>query len=283
MQQGTHIPKIIHQTYPTTSLPDAFQQNQANLMRNNPDWEYRLYDDAAIERFIQEAYGSAMLDYYQRINPKYGAARADLFRYLLMYRQGGVYLDIKSTFTRPIGELLHPFDQYWLATWRNQPGEVHEKYGMWKDLWHLPDGEFQQWHIVTVAGHPFLRAVIDAVLTNIDRYHPCLHGVGRAGVIRVTGPVAYTKAIYPLLDHHSHRLVRGEDALGLAYSVLGKLAHTSYFKSHYLELTESVIELNGAKRALANLYTTGLDAKTRMRRTAKALLSAPLAGKLHHE
>ena len=197
-----------------------------------------------------------------------------------MYKEGGVYLDIKSTFTQPIDAILRPDDQYWLATWRNGPGEPHERYGLWKDLQALPQGEFQQWHIVAVAGHPFLRAVIEAVLTNIDRYHPCLHGVGRSGVIRVTGPVAYTRAIYPLLGQHSHRRVRGEVELGLEYSVLGKLQHADFFKSHYLQLTEPVIALRGLGGAVADCYTFGLQAKAMARRLARLALSGPMRGVL---
>ena len=279
MRQGEHIPRRIHQTYSTTTLPDVFQQNQIRLRQSNPGWDYRLYDDTDADGYIGETYGPAILAYYRRINPRYGAARADLFRYLLMYREGGVYLDIKSTSTGPIGERLQPDDRYWLATWRNRVGEPHQNYGVWPDLRHLPAGEFQQWHIVTVAGHPFLRAVIGAVLNNIDRYHPCIHGVGRAGVIRVTGPVAYTRAIHPLLGRHSHRLVRGEDQLGLEYSVLAKLAHTTYFKSHYLQLTEPLVALSGVKGAVARLYTAGVNTKVRLRHAAKAALAAPLFGR----
>ena len=278
--QGDRIPKILHQTYHTKFLPEAFLRNQEQLQRNNPNWEYRLYDDDDIETFIGDAYGPTILSYYKRINPKYGAARADLFRYLLMYKEGGAYLDIKSTLAQPIDTILRPDDQYWLSTWRNGPGEPHEGYGIWKDLRDLPQGEFQQWHIVTVAGHPFLRAVIDAVLMNIDRYHPCLHGVGRSGVIRVTGPVAYTRAIYPLLGQYRHRRVHGEVELGLAYSVLSKLAHTSFFKAHYLQLTEPVVDIGGVGGVIASLYTLGLDANILARRLARVVLPGPPTGML---
>ncbi|MCA3362157.1 MAG: hypothetical protein INF74_09420, partial [Roseomonas sp.] len=61
----------------------------------NPDWEYRLYEDADCERFIRENYDAETFKLFRSIHPDYGAARADFFRYLLLYRLGGVYLDIK--------------------------------------------------------------------------------------------------------------------------------------------------------------------------------------------
>jgi mannosyltransferase OCH1-like enzyme len=35
---------------------------------------------------------------YQLINPEYPAAQADFFRYVYIYQNGGLYLDIKSGF-----------------------------------------------------------------------------------------------------------------------------------------------------------------------------------------
>ncbi len=105
-EMGKSIPKIIHQTFKTRNLPPELQENVDKLKAKNPGWEYRFYDDSDIIKFISTFYGYEILTYFERINPKYGAARADLFRYLLMYIYGGVYLDIKSTFTRPIDEVL---------------------------------------------------------------------------------------------------------------------------------------------------------------------------------
>ena len=104
--EGAAIPRILHQTYHAADLPEPLRKNVEQLKQANPGWEYRFYDDAAIERFIAGTYGQRILGYYRRINPEYGAARADLFRYLLIYAVGGVYLDIKSRATQPLDVLL---------------------------------------------------------------------------------------------------------------------------------------------------------------------------------
>lgn len=62
----------------------------------NPGWEHRLYNSAKAERFIADHYGVGTLAAYLRIGPEYGAARADLLRYLVIYKHGGVYLDLQS-------------------------------------------------------------------------------------------------------------------------------------------------------------------------------------------
>lgn len=266
--EGDAIPKLIHQTFKSKALPAELQASVDKIKSLNPTWQHRIYDDADIEDFILDVYGRQILGYFKRINPKYGAAKADLFRYLLLYKYGGAYFDIKSMPTRPIDEILLPGDRYLLGRWRNGRGEEREGWGLARDLRHVEGGEFQQWHVVSAPGHPFLKAVIDNVLTNIDRYHPWWHGTGSSAVFRVTGPVAYTLAILPLLDAHRHRIAFDSD-LGFQYSMLKARSHRPFFDTHYAKQTESVIEMKGSARLSAELYNLAKQGKRRVFRLVR--------------
>jgi inositol phosphorylceramide mannosyltransferase catalytic subunit len=261
VDEGTFIPRIIHQTFMTKNLPNELQNNVNNMKKMNPGWKYILHDDDDIKKFIKGAYGLGILNYYERINPKYGAARADLFRYLLVYKCGGVYLDIKSTCTRPLDEVLQPNDRYILSHWRNNPGEPHEGFGMSKEVAHVPGGEYQQWHIVAAPGHPFLKAVIQTVLTNIDNYRPWLHGTGTLGVLRLTGPIAYTIAIHPLLPTAFYREVKNETDVSLEYNIYKTTSHKLVLKTNYRLLTESVVHMKGIYNIFAHLYSFAKKSK----------------------
>ena len=196
-------------------------------------------------------------DYYLRIGKDYGAARADLFRYLALYRLGGVYLDMKSGGTRPFDEVLTPDDRCLLSQWRNEDGTTFAGWGVHSDLKHIPGGEFQQWFIIAAPGHPFLRAVIENVLGNIDRYIPGLHRTGAHAVFRVTGPIAYTLAILPLMQSAPCRIVDAGRELGLVYNIfshLGPQGHKQVFKSHYAELKTSLIKVGPVKEAIFTVY-----------------------------
>lgn len=266
---GIQIPRLIHQTYPNGVLPDALRRNVEDLIAANPGWEHRLYDDDAIEHFISDHYPAEVLQAYRRIKPEYGAARADLFRYLAVYRLGGVYLDIKSRFTRPIDEVICGDEQYVISGWRNGEGEPHQGFGLQPDLAHLARGELQQWHVIAAPGHPFLRAVIIRVLSNIDGYRPWWNGVGRIGVFRLTGPIAYTLAIVPLLKRYPCKIVSNESALALEYSITGNYNHSDAFQRHYSQSDTSIIELSPGARWLGAAYTRARRIKNRMLGTSR--------------
>ena len=267
--QAEEIPRLIHQTSPTAQLPAEILDNINRLTAANPGWDYRLWDDAAIEDFIAREYGTRVLEYYSRINPFYGACRADLFRYLLMYRMGGVYLDLKSTLARPLGEIIRPGDRYLLSHWRNGTGQEFEGWGRHPEV-EIPQGEFQQWHIVAAPGHPFLRAVILRVLANIRQYDPVLHGTGTTGAIRVTGPVAYSLTLMPLLDAFPYRLIDAH-ASGIIYSIFGAerhKQHRSFFKTHYAGRRDPVIRPTRTDNMISAVLRALQAAKSVRRRRA---------------
>lgn len=247
------IPKIIHQTYFSHDLPSGLCEAVGILKVKNPHWEYRFYDDTAIIEFIKLHYDQNVLAHYDRINPKYGAARADLFRYLLLYQCGGIYLDIKSSASRPLDDVIRPDDSYLISNWKNKPGEEYEGWGLHAAVMSVSGGEFQQWYIAAEPGHPFLAAVIKNVLGNIDKYHPSWHGTGKAGVLWLTGPIVYTLSIAPLLKHHAHRVVESDRDLGLRYTVFNDLSHRVILRSHYTKLTESIVNVGFWKRFTARL------------------------------
>jgi hypothetical protein len=267
--EGTAIPRIIHQTYRSQeALPQNICDSIATLRGRNPGWDYRFYDDDAMTDFIREEYGAGVLAYFNRIDPRYGAARADLFRYLLMYRVGGVYLDIKSTARRPLDDIILPDDRLILAQWsqnsRFQDSGRHD----WDFAGKIADGEFQQWHVICVKGHPYLYAAIQAVMRNIKCYIPRMHGSGRTAVLRLSGPIAYTLAILPLLPQNRHRLVAGHEEIGLDYSVYPENTdHKRLFQTHYAELTVPIARPTLFRSVLSGLYGA-FDAVRQRRRKA---------------
>jgi len=262
----SRIPKIVHQIFISKDpLPPVLAKNIESIKAMNPLWEHRLYNDQTINDFIIQHYSPQVLDIFHKINPKYAAARADLFRYLALYKCGGVYLDIKSSTSKPLDEVLQPDDRFLLSSWRNSPGEPHVGLGCPKEFGSDTKRELQQWHVVAAPGHPFLKAVIERVLHNIQAYRPWSNGVGSKGVCRTTGPIAYTLAIEPLMASNSYRKVANETDLSLQYSVYEGRRHVGALGTHYGFLSDPVVTMTNWRHFAAALYSRGRNALIRTR------------------
>lgn len=227
-----YIPKQIFQLVKDkNNIHPEFNANIKHIKDLNPDWNYIIYDDADMIEYMKNKFPPKILDVYNKINPEYGPAKADFFRYLLMYTEGGAYFDIKSSMEFPLSKLIQYDDQYILSHWTCpcQAAYTDNKYG-----------EFQQWYIITRPKHPYLKAVINQVIDNITNYDLEKTGTGKLAVLKVTGPIAYTNAILPILVDHPHRIFRSHEYIGFIYdntSNHGKL----FSNTHYSKLRTPVI------------------------------------------
>ena len=87
------IPLNIYQTWSTLNLPPNMKENVETLKLHNPEFKHYLYDDAMCRDFIKEHFHEDVLYSFDKLKP--GAYKADLWRYCILYKKGGIYLDIK--------------------------------------------------------------------------------------------------------------------------------------------------------------------------------------------
>lgn len=171
------IPKTIYQTFKSSKLPLLTRWHIYIMKKRNPEYDYQFYDDQMIDDFIEKEYGSDIFDLYKRINV--GAAKADFFRYAILYKKGGVYLDIDSLLVSKLGKFILPTDCAIIS---------HESHG----------GFFVQWALVYEAGHPFLQKTLEVVIDNLkNNTYPF-------DVHKMTGPTAYTQAVIECLNNNNN-------------------------------------------------------------------------------
>jgi len=99
------IPKVIHQIWIGGKLPEKYHAWQQSWIKNHSDWLYILWDDEAIEKLDldnKELYKAA----------KSYSAKSDIARYEIIYRFGGVYLDMDFECLRPFDIFHHCCDFY---------------------------------------------------------------------------------------------------------------------------------------------------------------------------
>ena len=97
------IPLILHQTYKDNNIPASLQGFQKSWRRHNPNWEYRFWDDLAIQSFFKQHYPT-FLPVFEAY--PHNIMRVDTFRYFLLYHYGGIYADMDFECLRPLDEIL---------------------------------------------------------------------------------------------------------------------------------------------------------------------------------
>lgn len=87
------IPLDIYQTWYTKDLPPKMKECVQRLKNDNPEFRHHLYDDEECRIFIKDNFDKDVLYAFDALIP--GAYKADLWRYCILYKKGGIYLDIK--------------------------------------------------------------------------------------------------------------------------------------------------------------------------------------------
>ena len=183
---GESIPKVFHRTHETKETLDMFKEVEDNIRRLHPDYKITNYTTVDIEEFIKTHYSDRIYKAYKSINPNYGAARADVFRYLVVYLKGGIYMDIKSAPLKNLDPILEKAKQRLITT--------QDRYAFnfnWNDIL-FPYGENSQWVISSPKGHNVLKHLISQTVKNIENDYKDKHFKGDIGTLALAGPTMYT-------------------------------------------------------------------------------------------
>lgn len=167
------IPKQIFQTFKSEKLPWLTRMHIKRMLRRNREYTYHFYDDERIEKFLLEEFPREYYVAYKSLTV--GAAKADFFRYAILYKKGGIYLDIDCKLISRFRDFVKDSDEAIISIENN--GNL-----------------YTQWALIFDVGHPFLKRTLELCLINIfeHRYPHDVH--------QTTGPTVFTHAINEVLQ-----------------------------------------------------------------------------------
>ena len=99
------IPKQVFQTWKTEYIDEGHFLNLKSFHEENRDYQFYFYNDKDMNEYMERAWGHHPISSVFR-RTKVGAAKADIWRYCLLYDAGGIYLDIDASFKVPLSELI---------------------------------------------------------------------------------------------------------------------------------------------------------------------------------
>lgn len=87
------IPLIFYTCWHTKDLPPLMKENYNLLVEQNPEFTHHLYDEDDCRNFIKNNFDDDVLHAYNSLIPC--SYKSDLWRYCVLYKNGGIYMDIK--------------------------------------------------------------------------------------------------------------------------------------------------------------------------------------------
>jgi len=105
-QTEPRIPKHIHQIWIGGPLPEVFEKYMNSWKQMHPDWEYTLWTDEN----VPELFPLHNQYYYDETDGM--GVKSDLLKWEIIYRFGGVYVDVDYECLRSLDELHYLYDFY---------------------------------------------------------------------------------------------------------------------------------------------------------------------------
>jgi mannosyltransferase OCH1-like enzyme len=102
--ESATTPLILYHSWHSNRVPTKMAENVYALLKSNPEFDYYLYSDEKSAEYIRNNYDQDVMAAFEMLKP--GAYKSDLWRYCVLYKTGGVYMDIKFNTVEPLLALV---------------------------------------------------------------------------------------------------------------------------------------------------------------------------------
>lgn len=166
IKNKSNVPHVIWQTNFTDRVTLPVYLNYLFNRLISPTYAYRFMITSAREEYVRSNFSEEVLQQYLRL--QIGAAQADLWRLLVLYREGGVYLDIDAHAIWPLGYVIgDEMDSLYIETKGKQ---------------------LSNYFIASAPGNKQIKEIIDQVVFNIESGE-------LTNVFDITGPGVFNKVL----------------------------------------------------------------------------------------
>lgn len=196
MEKVTNNP-IIFQTWKRKTFHKKIEKLRKKMITENSEFQFKLYSNEEMNNSVEQYFDREIIKTYFKLN--HYAARADFWRYLILHKFGGVYLDIDSLILKDL-TLIFSKNKSMLTLEPNKKN-------------------FIQWILMFRKDDEVLEKCIELILENIKR------NKFKNNIMELTGPTLFTKAVKHVLEINNDLLKIDI----LDKEILNKLNTLNYF------------------------------------------------------
>ena len=173
------VPLIVYRSWMTNDLPVGMKAAVDKTISMTPEFDNEFYSDADCLKFLQENYKDEpnVANSFRSLKP--GAFASDFWRYCILYKKGGVYLDVKMELHFPLSDILTKYPKIFIGNIPFDPAS--------------PDNPLEQvWNgfMSSPPGNPVFRACIDEIVES------CKTQNYRRDPLDITGPTHLWRMIH---------------------------------------------------------------------------------------
>ena len=256
VDKKNYIDKKIYRCYSNFTEMNKFKEVFKKTEELMPGYKQIYFDDIKIEEYIKDNFSGRIYNAYRNINPQYGAARADLFRYLIIYKEGGIYMDVKTGPKKQIDDIFEiNGDKLLVGLGEDKlpyyfPKKHLQNLLFLHDDWSFVTGvkgsEWQQFIFASPAGNPILGLIIKQVVSNIEEgmKNKQYYNSGKYSVVAMTGPIPFSMVIEKYKEEYKDKIKFFKGEIG------GRFKHSliDYKKimsdKHYSKIKDKNILIN---------------------------------------
>lgn len=185
------IPKYLFVTHETIEKINLHKFRE--IKRKNKHWNIFFFSNQDRERFLKTYYP----DYYkryQKISSTYGAAKADFWRYIIIYHYGGIYIDSSVEVYQNLDSIID--DKKGLIVTKHHTINLFCANIWGKDL-------YWNWFFAAPPKNNILEALIKTICKNMDNHRNYLPTISPNSFLTIssyhtfilTGPVIFDKVV----------------------------------------------------------------------------------------
>lgn len=197
-----------------------FFNNIEFVKKQNPSYNVEVYDNKRFEEYYKKINPEHYEKYYCKLNKNLGALIGDYMRYVLMYYEGGVYMDLKSRPKHKLENWINNKKKDYLFRWTTKSND-----------------EILQWFLSSEKNNELFREMIDVIHYKIDNYNNNNVNIKntRINILNFSGPRIFTKV------WEKHALEVNDNWHEYLIRVAVKDYKNKYNNPHYSKVFEQLV------------------------------------------
>ena len=178
----SNVPAVIYTSWHSNMVPPGMKDNIDRILSMNPDFDYYLYSDDTSLGYIKQKYSADVADAFNTLKP--GAYKSDLWRYCILYKDGGVYFDIKFSTLEPLRDIIAKNSEVFVKDYDEAISQCTNKRDVDKGSKCFYNG-----FIISPPNNSLFKFCIDEIVES------CKMKLYRANCLDVTGPCLFGRAL----------------------------------------------------------------------------------------